>query len=261
LTARAGDLVEVEELRLGAAPEDGQIGLVPDLEGPVVAHLLEPVAVHEVPHEVVHERLPALPALGRRDARAVGEDRLGRVAGQVARHERQLHDRPQVQAEESVVHGVHAAEVVHRPSVDLAVDGQLVEEDPVRAHRADAELPTGDGEGLRELGADRPTAGADPAQEQREVLRADDRPPRSLQRTEHLARRHADLDRAWPAASGVPNTAGESGGGRASAAAIAPTAYHAGRPRSPVVSAYAVSGTAMTSRPPWSTGANGPSGL
>ena len=59
---------------------------------------------------------------------------------------------------------------------------------------------------------------------------------------------------------GVAFTGAERSPDCASSDASDETAYHAARPRSPVVSQYHGPGTASTSRPPWSTGSQGPSG-
>jgi hypothetical protein len=47
----SGDVVEPEVLLRRAAPEHVEVGLVPDLEAPPVAHLGEPVPLDEVSGE------------------------------------------------------------------------------------------------------------------------------------------------------------------------------------------------------------------
>ena len=76
------------------------------------------------------------------------------VAGQVAGHVGQLDDRPQADAEEPVVDPVDAAEVVHRPAVDLPVGAEVVAEDAVGAHGGHPQLVVDDAQGLGELLAD-----------------------------------------------------------------------------------------------------------
>ena len=175
-----GDVVQLQVVLGRAGPEDLQVGLVPDLEGPPLDDLVA-VALHEVGGEVAHQVVPALPVLGRRDDRVVAEDRLGRVAGQVVRHERDLDDGVEPERPDVVVDPVDAGEVVHRAAVDLAVDRQVVAEDPVRPHLRHAELAVRRGQRGAELLADHAAAGGVGRQGVREVLAADHRLPRTVQ--------------------------------------------------------------------------------
>ena len=131
-----GDVVHPVPLVERAGPEHLEVRFVPDLEGPVLEHLVDAVAVDDVLDEVAHQVVPAVPVLGWGDDRGVVEHRLRRVAGQVVRHEGDLDDRVEPERPDVVVDPVHAGEVVHRLAVDLAVDPEVVAEDAVRPHRA-----------------------------------------------------------------------------------------------------------------------------
>ena len=74
------------------------------------------------------------------------------------------------------------------PSVVLAVHAEDVVEDGVRPDHLDAELSADDTERLREILADGQPARSLAAQEQREVLGADHRPPRPLDGAGAIAR-------------------------------------------------------------------------
>ena len=191
-----GDVVEPQVLLRRAGPEDLEVGLVPDLEGPVLDHLVAAVALHQVRDQVVDQVVPAVPVLGRRDDRGVVEDRLAGVRGEVVRHERQLHDRVEPQPAQVVVDPVHSREVVDRVSVHLAVDPEVVAEDRVRPDVGDAELLVRGPERGGELGPDRPAAGGVLRERVGEVLAADHRPPRPGQRPDLGARVDVDLHRA-----------------------------------------------------------------
>ena len=80
------DVVQPQVLLLRAAPEDVEVRLVPDLEAPALADLLDAVAVDEVRGEVGDQVGPPVPVLRRRDDRLVGEDgaSTGRWRGRAA---------------------------------------------------------------------------------------------------------------------------------------------------------------------------------
>ena len=80
------DVVQPEVLLLRAAPEDVEVRLVPDLEAPAVADLLDAVAVDEVRGEGGDQVGPPVPVLRRRDDRLVGEHgaATGRWPGRAA---------------------------------------------------------------------------------------------------------------------------------------------------------------------------------
>ena len=157
--------------------------------------------------ELDDQRLPSVPVPRRADDGAVVEHRLRRVAGQVARHEAELDDGTQAKAEHAVVDAVDAAEVVDRPAVDLAVGPEVVVEDGVGAHRLDAELLPGQAQRLLELLADRAPAGRLRRLELAEVLGADHRPPRPIDRARRRRRPDRDLDpRVAVEPSGWPTT-------------------------------------------------------
>ena len=255
-----GDVVEPQVLLRRARPEDLEVGLVPDLEGPVLDHLVAAVPLHEVCDQVVDQVVPAAPVLGRRDDRAVVEHRLAGVRGEVVRHERQLHDRVEPQAAQVVVDPVHSREVVDRvsapppgrhrgrrtriacartwvtPSSSCAARSAAVSSAPIgRPPVVSSEsvwercsLPTigrhGRGSGRTSVLASTSTrTGSEPARRARSTRRACCADPRRGRRT-----------------------------------SVA-TAYQRGTPGVPVVSAYGGCGTASTSRPAWSSGSNVPS--
>ena len=143
-----------------------------------------------------HQVVPALPVLGRRHDRAVLEHRLRRVAGQVVRHERDLDDRVEPEAPDVVVDPVHSREVVDRVAVHLAVDREVVAEDPVRTHGPHPELLVRGEQGRGQLLADHPAAGGVGGDRVREVLGADHRPPRPRQLDRRTGRVDHQVDRS-----------------------------------------------------------------
>jgi hypothetical protein len=107
----------------------------------------------------------------------------------------------------------------------------------MRPHGLDAELAADDPKGLGQLRADVAPAGPRPAEKEGEVRIAT----------------AASAAPAWGA------TGSESEPPSASIVGRLETAYHASPPGGRVVSRYGPCGTARTSPPPWSMGANGPS--
>ena len=87
---------------------------------------------------------------------------------------------------------------MHRPPVDLPVGAEVVAEDAVGAHRRHPQLVVDDAQGLGELLADRPAAGAVGAQHVAEVLGADHRPPGPVQRPGRPGGVDADGHRGRP---------------------------------------------------------------
>jgi hypothetical protein len=173
---RAGrGLVEAEVLLLRARPEDLEVRLVPDLEAPP-RDLVDAVAVDEVPGEAGVELRPAIPVVRRRDDPAVLEDRLVGLAGEVARHERDLDHGVEARLEQPVVDALELREVVDRLAVVLAVDAELVVQDRVGANALGAELGHRHAERLGEVLADRLPARLLVVEELRDMLGADEVP-------------------------------------------------------------------------------------
>ncbi len=81
-----------------------------------------------------------------------------------------------------------------RPVARIPIDRERVVEDRVRPHGLDAELAPDDPEGLGQLCAHVSPARARAAEEEREMLGADDRAPGSGDATEGQARVDADGD-------------------------------------------------------------------
>jgi len=162
----------------------------------MTAELLDAVAADQMARQLPNELLPTCPVSRRRYDRAVVEDRRGWVGSEVMRHERQLHDGPQAQRPQSVIHGIDAGEVVHRSAVDLAVDAEVVEEHAMRAHSRHAQLSAGHVQRLLKLGAHWPTVLSDTLAEGREMLRADHRAPQALESRARAPRSDHDGDRS-----------------------------------------------------------------
>ena len=182
LHGSCGRVVQVEVVALAAGPEDLDVRLVPDLEAPA-DDLVEAVARDEVPNEGLHQVRPAIQVSWRRDEPDVVEDARFRIGGEGLRHERQLHERPQARRQEAIDDEVDLVEVVPRGAVlVLAIHAEDVVEDGVRPDHLDAELFADDAERQREVLAHGQPARSLAAQEQREVLGADHRPPRPLDR-------------------------------------------------------------------------------
>ena len=126
----------------------------------------------------------------RRDQPDVVEHPGSGVGGQRLRHERQLDDRPEAGREQPVDHAIDRLEVVlGRPVSGFPIHAQDVVQDGMRADGLDAELVADDAERERQVLADVQPAWALAAQQHGEVLGADDRPPRPVDRARR-ARRH-----------------------------------------------------------------------
>ena len=160
LIAAAEHVVQPEVLGLRARPEHLQVRLVPHLERPVGGHLVRAVALDQVGGQCSGQVGPAVPVPGRRDDRAVAEDGLVRIAGQVTRHERELDDRSQPDLHQLVVHPVDFAEVV--PGPVLAVYAEIIGQDAVRPDGPHAKLLMRDPQRLAQFRADDPASGAVP---------------------------------------------------------------------------------------------------
>ncbi len=78
------------------------------------------------------------------------EDCRGRIRRQVTGHEAQLHQRAQAEFDHPVIDAIHLAEI-YGP---VLVDGELVQEDAVRAHSLSAKLLARYRKGPGKLGAD-----------------------------------------------------------------------------------------------------------
>ncbi len=110
-----------------------------------------PVAVDEVGDEVADEIRPPVEVARRRDDPAIREHGRVGVRGEVARHERELDDRPKTRVEHPVEDVVDLGEVVDRSAAGVAVDAERVVEDGVRPNGLDAELVVDDAECLGQL--------------------------------------------------------------------------------------------------------------
>ena len=110
----------------------------------------------------------------------------------------------------------------------LAVDGKLVVEHRVGADGLHPQLAVNDPKRLRELRADVMSARTSSVKQECQVLRADHRPPRPVQGSNHVRRVHADRhDRRRPARYAA-TTGSEYSTSSASMVARLETAYHAG---------------------------------
>ena len=114
---------------------------------------------------------------------------------------------PQTDRQQQVIDRVDAGEVVHRLPVDLAVDGEVVVQDRVRADRVDADLVTHPLQRGQQLGPDLLPAGQLGAQQLGQPLAADHRLPRPVQRHTTGASRRPQLDdrrlRRWGQRGGM----------------------------------------------------------
>ena len=164
--------------------------------------------------------------------------------------------------EQPVEDRVDALEVVDRLTVALAVDAEAVVEDRVGPDHLGAELGADDPERLGQLVADVVAARALTTQQQGEMLRADDRAPRTLDRAHVGAASTSTLTRAVDRRRpGEPSTGADRRPDRRSIDGTAATAYQATGLRRPGRVRIGRMRARPADRPArWSIACHGPSG-
>ncbi len=146
--------IQAHVLLLRTAPEDHEVGLVPDLEAPR-SDLVDAVSVDEVPGECGDEVVPLAPLPWRRDDAAIREHRLIWIAGEGRGHERQFDDWTDPEGKDAVVLLVDLREIeVQAPITVACNDSVVIVQDCVSVDVPHTEIVVGHPERLLELGTD-----------------------------------------------------------------------------------------------------------
>ena len=115
--------------------------LIPDLEVPMLSHLLDAVALFQVLHQGRHQIHPAIPVLRWADVRRniiVPMQSLCGFRRERGRREANLHERPHAGGDDRIIHFVEARPVVHGLVVDLGVDADVAVQNAVESHVLEA---------------------------------------------------------------------------------------------------------------------------
>ena len=117
-------------LHVRILPESPQIGLIPDLHGPL-HHLGLPIALHQMAQQCLYHPAPRVIVLGRCGISLPVKYRL-RPSGHFSRHESQFQKRAQPQLQIAVHDPVKVGEIIfllfHPALLILLIDGHIVTE-------------------------------------------------------------------------------------------------------------------------------------